>query len=214
MNGWDWTPVPGATNASFALTNVDSFVDGTLVGVWTTNAIGESLWLGPAELAVYPMFVTIPASGSSGSASRYPATINVFGQPTNLASVKVTLAGLSFQRSADLDILLVSPSGTNIMLMSHVGGTNGVSNAILIFEQGQSRPPILNSIPSFQDSHYEPSNYAQTNSLPNAPPGPYSTSLYDLNGNDPNGVWRLYIYDDRQGGIGSLSGSWKLDFTF
>jgi subtilisin-like proprotein convertase family protein len=219
MNGWDWTLVAGATNSSFVMTNVDSWVDGTFASVYVTDTTGESLWLGRselerAELVVYPMFVTIPASGSSGPASRYPMTINVFDQPTNLASVIVTNWDLSHTHSADLDILLVSPSGTNIMLMSHVGGTNGVSHANLVFKQWQQLPPQAGPIPSGVATIYSPSNYALTNSLPNAPPGPYSTSLDDLVGSNPNGIWKLYIYDDRQGGVGSLSGSWQLGFTF
>jgi hypothetical protein len=215
MTNWLWLPTE--TNSSLVITNVDSFVDWTLVSVLLTNATGESLWLGPASLEVIPLSMRIPASSYSsgpGPAERYPATINVFGQPTNLASMKVTLFDLSHGHSADLDILLVSPSGTNIMLMSHVGGTNGVSGATLIFEQGQSLPPTSSPIPSAWTSRYEPSNYGNITNMPGAPSGPYSTSLYDLIGDNPNGTWKLYIYDDHQAGIGSLSGSWRLDFTF
>ncbi len=204
----------GATNSTFVMTNVDSWVDGTRAMVTVTNAIGENLWLGPGELFVAPLAITIPSSGSSGLASRYPAIINVFGQPTNLASIAVSLWDLSHQHSADLDILLVSPSGTNIMLMSHAGSTNAVSHANIVFQQWQPLPPESGPIPSALTTSYSPSNYAQTNSLPNAPPGPYSSSLDDLWGTNPNGVWRMYIYDDKQGGLGQLAGSWDLVLGF
>jgi hypothetical protein len=219
MNGWEWTLLAGGTHTELVISNVDSFIDWTQVGVLVTDAAEETLWLGPAELQVVPWPIVIPGSGSSGPASRYPATINVFGQPTNLASVAVTLWDLSHTRSADLGILLVSPTGTNIMLMSRAGGTNGVSQADVVFEAGWSPPSQFNAIPSETKSKYSPCNYEPINQIPqvgtNPPPaGPYTINLDRLVGTDPNGIWKLYIYDDRQGGAGHLSGSWQLDFTF
>ena len=64
---------------------------------------------------------------------------------------------------------------------------------------------------------YNPSNYGQkTPQIPfGLPAGSYSSSLDDLKGDDPNGTWQLYIYDDVQsGGVGQLYGSWSLDLTF
>jgi subtilisin-like proprotein convertase family protein len=229
MNDWDWTLVPGATNSEFIMTNVDSWVGGyldsddtfhwTRTSVFVTDATGESLWLGPASLYVWPLPIGIP---SLGSASRYPAIIDVFGQPTNLSKLKVTLFNLTHGRSSDLNILLVSPSGTNIMLMSHAGGTNALSEANLVFKADGSAPPSSDRIPSGQTSYYEPSNYGpygQSTPLPGAPAGRYSTDFGDLAGGDPNGFWRLYIYDDRSGMTGQVSGSsaqgtWQLHLEF
>jgi subtilisin-like proprotein convertase family protein len=217
MNEWEWTLVPGQTNAELVMTNVDSWLDGTLASVFVTGATGESLWLGPGELNMIPLTMRIPDSGSIGPAERYPATITVFGQPTNLASVTVTLWDLSHTHSADLEILLVSPFGTNIMLMSDVGGTNGVSNADIAFQQYWSPPsqagPIL--APGQYYVTYGPSNDGGVTQLPGAPTGPYSADLSDVQGHNPNGVWKLYIYDDYQpGGVGQITGSWTLHFTF
>jgi hypothetical protein len=124
MNSRDWEEVAGATNSTFVMANVDSWVDWTLAGVEVTSATGESVWLNPpwfapARLDVAPLIAFLPASGNSGAASRYPMTINVFGQPTNLNSVVVTLWGLSHTRSADLSCLLLSPSGKSIILTRH-----------------------------------------------------------------------------------------------
>lgn len=211
----NWAQLPGATHSTFTVTNVDSWVDWAMVTALVTNANGESLWLGPAFLEVWPLDMALPVSGSSGPASRYPAVINVFGQPTNLASATITLSGLSHTRSADLNLLLVSPSNKKIMLMSNAGGTNGVAGATLEFRQNWPAPPTSTAIPSWQTSHYEPRNYGGKTQLPGAPAGPYSIRLDDLAGDDPNGQWRLYIYDDVQpGGVGQLTGSWRLDFSF
>ena len=211
----NWVQVAGATNGSFTLTNVDSFVDWAMASCLVSNSTGERLWLGPAQLAVVPLTIHLPSSGSIGQAERYPATIHVFGQPTNLATVTVTLRSLSHARSADLAVLLVSPTGTNIMLMSKAGGTNGASNVTLIYSQQlQSLPPESSAIPSNQSSGNLPSNYEGVSNLPGAPSGQYSTNLYELVGTDPNGTWKLYIYDYRQGGLGQLQDTWQLNFTF
>jgi hypothetical protein len=101
------------------------------------------------------------------------------------------------------------------MLMSNVGGTNGVAGATLSFKQNWSLPPTSDAIPSWQTLYYGPSNHGQQTQLPGAPSGPYSVRLDDLNGDDPNGTWKLYIYDGTQlGGVGQISGSWWLDMTF
>jgi hypothetical protein len=211
--------VAGETNVTFAVSNVDSWVNGTVASCIVSNGNGEVLELGPAFLDVYRAFVTIPASGSAGAASSYPLSINVFGQPTNLNSVVVGLWGLTSTRSADLNLLLLSPSGRRVILMSNVGGTNSVSNADIAYRQSGSFPvqadPILPSGQFFVI--LKPSNYGQkTPETPfGLPAGPYSSSLLDLQGDDPNGIWKLYIYDDvHPGGTGQLTGSWQLDFDF
>jgi hypothetical protein len=221
--------VPGATNSTFTITNVDSWLDWTTnwtaVSCLVTNGNGESLWLGPAELGVNPLEIYIPATNYAsgpGPASRYPAVINVFGQPTNFnqVSVTVTLHSLTHGRSSDLEILLVSPSGKGIMLMSDAGGiNNGVSAATLVFWQGANQyPPESSPIPSNQTSYYKPYNYGGVTQMPQVgadpPPATFSATLDSLNYDNPNGRWKLYIYDNHQGGLGRLTDSWELHFDF
>ena len=43
---------------------------------------------------------------------------------------------------------------------------------------------------------------------------PYLDALEYLQGIDPNGTWKLYIYDDQSGGGGWLQGSWELKFHY
>jgi len=219
MAAWDWAELAGETNATYRMTNVDTWVEGTLVKARVVGGTGESIWIDAAELFVGAVGINLPESGFSGPASRYPSTIHVFGQPANINSVVVTLWGLSHSRSADLNLLLLSPSGKRIILMSNVGGTNGVSNASITFRQGWAPPghtdPLLQ--PNQYYVQYGPSNYgAKTPQIPfGLPVGPYSSDLQDLQGDNPNGDWELYIHDDLQpGGRGELVGSWSLEFTF
>jgi hypothetical protein len=214
-----WALVPAASGPQLVLTNVDLWDDWTMVSASVSNAAGETVWLGPALLSVYPLSIRIPGTGSSGAAERYPATVNVRGEPTNgLSRVEVTLHGLRHAYPADLDILLVSPSGAKIMLMSDAGGDIGVTNATLVFHplwQGYAFPPDLGSIPSNLTIDYSTSNYGDIETqLPGAPSEPYSTDLNDLLGTNPNGVWYLYIYDDKAGGTGVLQDSWGLKFFY
>lgn len=223
----NWVEVAGATNATFTLTNVDYWLawetNTTRAMCRVSNGNGETLWLGPAYLYVRPLLIDIPASGTFGAASRYPVTMNVFGQPTNFNSVRVevTLWGLSHNRSADVSLLVVSPQGKSIMLMSNVGGNNGVTGAILRFAQGWSQPSQSAAIPSGGPWPFGPSNYGQVTQMPQVgsdpPPthtGTYSVNLYDLEHDDPNGIWKLYIYDSVQGASGSLAESWEVGLKF
>ena len=221
MQPWDWTLLAGETNASLVLSNVDLWDDWTWVSVSVSNAAGETLWLGPAVLSVYPLPIAIPGAGSMGPAQRYPATIRVRGEPTNgLSRVEVVLRNLRHAYPADLDILLVSPSGAKIMLMSDAGSSFVVTNATLVFHpnwEGYPAPPESSAIPSNQESHYRASNYGEQESqLPGAPPGPYSDDLDLLLLTDPspNGVWKLYIYDDKTSHTGIVQDSWTLRFYY
>jgi hypothetical protein len=171
-----WTLIQGATNAELVLSGVDQWDSGTLISAVASNAAAQVLQFGPADLSVYPLPIGIPAIGSSGPAERYPATINVRCEPTNgLSRVEVTLHSLTHSYPADLDILLVSPSGAKIMLMSDAGSSFGVTNATLVFHpewQGNSIPPETTAIPSGQVSEYRCRNYGdQETQVPGAPGG-------------------------------------------
>jgi hypothetical protein len=171
-----WALVQEETSCQLLLTNLDQYEDTTLVSVVVSNAAGQILQFGPAMLSVYAKSMLLPATGSSGQAERYPATINVRGEPTNgLSRVEVTLHNLAHSYPADLDILLVSPSGAKIMLMSDAGASFAVTNATLVFHpewQGNSIPPETTAIPSGQVSEYRCRNYGdQETQVPGAPGG-------------------------------------------
>jgi subtilisin-like proprotein convertase family protein len=232
----NFTEVPGATNLDFTITNVSpwvgSYVDAngvvhfTEVACLVTNGTGESYWLGPAYLDVVAPTDYIPAIGhatNSGPATRYPITNHVFGLPTNFnsVSVSVTLLDLTHSRSADISMLLVSPLGKQIMLMSDVGGNNGVSGASILFQHSSPEPVQTDAIPPGVTSTYGPSNYGQVSQMPrdgtDPPPlhtGNYSIDLDTASHDDPNGDWKLYIYDRYNNANGHLSGSWQLNCYF
>lgn len=157
-----------------------------------------------------------PASGQA--ASLYPSPITVAGEIGVVQRVSVTMNGFSHAFPADVDFLLVSPSGRKTILMSDFGaGSPGVSNIYVTLDDYASRP-----IPStvtgntgvpFVTGSYRPANSGTTDlfSAP-APAAPYTYTLSAFNGDNPNGTWNLYIIDDANLDGGSISGGWTLTF--
>jgi subtilisin-like proprotein convertase family protein len=152
---------------------------------------------------------TIPATGNSGISSLYPSTINVSGVTGPVTKVVARLNGLSHTWPDDLDVLLVSPAGQKVMLMSDGGGGNSISGLTLTFDDEASG--ALPDSSAIVSGTYRPTDFAagETMTAP-APAGPYSTAMSSFNGYSPNGTWSLYILDDQNPDKGSLSGGWTL----
>lgn len=157
-----------------------------------------------------------PASGQA--ASVYPSPITVSGEVGVIQRVSVTINGLSHAFPADVDFLLVSPSGRKSVLMSDFGaGSPGVSNINVTLDDYADRP-----IPStvtgttgvpFVTGSYRPANSGTTDLFPApAPAAPYTYTLSAFNGDLPNGTWNLYIIDDANLDGGTISGGWTITF--
>lgn len=157
-----------------------------------------------------------PASGQA--ASLYPAPVVVSGEVGVVQRVSVTLNGFSHAFPADVDFLLVSPSGRKAVLMSDFGaGSPGVSNINVTLDDYAARPvPSTvtgNTGVPFVTGTYRPANSGTTDLFPApAPAAPYVYTLSAFNGDSPNGTWNLYIIDDANLDGGSISGGWTIDF--
>lgn len=117
-------------------------------------------------------------------------TLDVSSVPGAIDSLTVLL-DISHLNVADLDVFLVSPSGTRVELFTDVGssGNNFVGTML-------------------DDAASTPINFAS------APfTGTFSPegSLSDFVGEDPTGLWTLEITDDNAGTSGTLDG-WALTF--
>jgi uncharacterized repeat protein (TIGR01451 family) len=146
-------------------------------------------------------------------ASPYPSTIDVSCVSGPLTDVAVTLNNFTHTYAADMDILLVSPSGQAVMLMSDAGGANRLDHASIGFSD--AGPKFLPEGSAMSSGVYRPTDYSPDDNMPvPAPLGPYGTSLAALNGTDPNGTWSLYVVDDALADIGSISGGWSLMLTW
>ncbi|HEY9402983.1 MAG TPA: proprotein convertase P-domain-containing protein [Pyrinomonadaceae bacterium] len=152
-----------------------------------------------------------PRVGGVAPAAPYPSTIAVAGLTGTVTKVTVTLNNYSHAFPNDVDMLLVGPGGRKVLLISDVGGTLPVSNRTFTLDDAAEA-----TIPTgIADGTYRPSNSGTGDSFPApAPPGPHSDPqlLSVFNGQNPNGVWSLYVVDDAGTDAGSIGG-WTLNIT-
>ncbi len=153
-------------------------------------------------------------TGAAQNASIYPWNISVSGLPTTGVTVEsVTINGITHTFPDDLDILLQSPTGTNVILMSDAGAGDNITGLTYTFKDGEVSLQDAVTNPS---GTYSPSNYTGTGDETWSAPGPGgltqpSPALSMFTGN-VNGVWKLLIRDDETGDAGSI-GSWSITFT-
>lgn len=151
--------------------------------------------------------IPIPDSGPS---SNYPSQIPVNDQFGLVSGVQVTLTNFSHTAPDDVDLVLVSPSGSSVVLMSDVGGTNPVSNVNLVFDDtAAASMPDSGTITT---GTYKPTDFETGDVFPApAPAGPATgRTLSALNGTNGNGSWRLFLVDDAGNNAGNISGGWYI----
>ncbi len=157
--------------------------------------------------------ISIP---DSGPGVPYPSTINVSGVSGLVGKVTVTLSNINHTFPDDVDILLVAPAGQSVLLMSHAGDGDAVSNVSLTFDDaaaGQLPPASQISSGTFRPSGFDPGSVVFPNAvapLRNPPPPPYGNSLSLFNGTNANGPWSLYVLDSSPGDQGVILGGWSL----
>ena len=152
--------------------------------------------------------ITIPTIGSG---SPYPSTISVTGVPAvSNITVKVSV---THPYISDLDLLLVSPSGKKIMLLSDAGGGSSITATTLSFSPRSYLPSFPSSWTASSGTNFRPTDNFVGDTMPApAPAGPYTDPLSSLLGIPGNGVWSLYAVDDESPDGGSIQ-SWSLEFN-
>jgi subtilisin-like proprotein convertase family protein len=146
----------------------------------------------------------------SGPASLYPSNISIAGLPGVVTDVQVILEDFSHVAPDDVDLLLVSPGGRSVVVMSDVGGSGAVTNVDLILDDN-----VVGSLPDngpLVSGTFKPTNIGTGDSFPSPAPAspPSGETLAALDGINPNGTWSLYAVDDASGNTGSITGGWSL----
>jgi subtilisin-like proprotein convertase family protein len=156
--------------------------------------------------------------GVRGRASAYSSNITASGLTGAVTDVNVTLTGLNHLNPDDIDILLVSPAGKKILLLSDAGGTTDVVSANLTFDDAAAAG-IPDAGPMVTAT-VRPTNFGTGDTIPDVPPiypnsatAGGATLASAFNGTEPNGTWRLYIVDDATTSAGSLASGWSIDIT-
>ena len=113
---------------------------------------------------------------------------------------------------SDVDVLLVSPSGQKVVVMSSAGGGHSVTGVNLNFDDAAtSSLPASDPLVS---GTFLPTDYAPGGVFYGpAPAGSQGVNLANFNGFDPNGNWALYVYDHSAGDAGYIAGGWSLTLT-
>ncbi len=164
--------------------------------------------------------VNMPAGqpgSTSGNFGPYPSTVVVSGLPTTGVQVaSINFNGISHTWSSDLDIVLVSPTGVPVILLSDAAGGNDYINANIVFRNGFPNIPAVNPIPS---GTYSPTNLADfggaSDNFPAPGPGTLTQganpTLSSFVGN-LNGTWQLYGLDQVGGDFGKID-NWSITFA-
>jgi hypothetical protein len=158
-------------------------------------------------------YIGIPGSGTAGVGAPYPSSIVVSGVPGVVSKVTATLVGLNHTYAPDVGVLLVGPTGTNVVLVSYCGGTNPFDDLTLTFDD--SAASLLPNTEQITSGTYKPSNYdiPESSFLPPAPPFFYGPALSAFNETNPNGTWSLYAEDRLGSDVGYLASGWRLSIT-
>ena len=155
-------------------------------------------------------------SGGPTVAAPSPSVITVSAGSETVSKVTVTLHGLTHTCPGDLNVLLVAPNGSSVVLIAQTGSCEEPTGDVTFDDAAAA---------SFADSNLDaagtwrpaqdtlvvtPGECDWTGSLVSpAPAGPYGTTLASLTGGPASGTWKLYIEDGCGGDSGELA-SWSL----
>jgi len=159
----------------------------------------------------------VPTTSNTGTitindhsaASPYPSEISVSGLTEPISGLTVTLHDLAHAYPADISVLLVGPTGINVVLMANTGGLAPVSNINLTFMDGA---PAILQLAELATGTYGPSAFGVPTFPAPAPGTPYGNMLSAFNGTDGNGAWKLYVIDGTPSDSGQIAGGWSLNF--
>lgn len=151
-------------------------------GIWTLE-ITDNFFLDQGTLNSWSLDIT--------SQSTTTSTVKIAGATGAITDIDVTV-DIDHTFDGDLDVVLVSPSGTRVQLFADVGGSgDNFTNTTL---DDEANTAITNGVAPFT-GRFRPEG-----------------SLAALDGEDPNGIWTLEIQDTSFLDEGTLNG-WSLAMT-
>jgi subtilisin-like proprotein convertase family protein len=203
-------------------------------GTWSLYAVDDQIPAAGSTNSGWSLMITTSSSpqqtftnsnhiGLDDTVTRatpYGSSITVSGMTGVISNLRVTVTGLSHGFPQEVDVLLVSPNGRSLILLSDAG-TSSINNVNLTFDDSAAGGVSQTSVTS---GTYKPTNYSDGlfengDAFPSpAPLRPYieqfSPQLSSFNGFNPNGDWRLLVTDDTgNSNSGMIAGGWSLDIT-
>lgn len=149
-------------------------------------------------------------------ASPYPGVKFVTGGPASITKVTVSLNRWNHGNYAECYFLLVSPSGTSVLIVGKVmdAAFDSFERLFVVDDDAASPFPEFSRPATIGPHTYQPTLYGPQITFPSpAPAGPYATTLATFAGEDANGAWNLYVCDNQAVNGGYLSNGWDLTIS-
>lgn len=153
-------------------------------------------------------YTRVPLTGTGSSGETSVVMSKEVKLPRPIADVDVVLKDLSHRFPDDLDILLVSPTGSAVVLMSEVCASVSLLRSNFRFDD--AAPTMLPDGFNIAECQAASASVKPTDAesietaIAGAPNGPYSPTLGVFNGQNASGTWRLYLLDDQGGAEGYI----------
>jgi len=164
--------------------------------------------------------MNVPGSGDEGPANPYPAAVEVSGfRNGTITNITVQIDGLRHTAVADIDILLAArhlPGLTAFIMSDAAGGSVTAPGITLVFDDAS--PVLLPVNGPLTSGTYQPTNIDDGGSdgdiFPAPAPAPNGNSFLSVfKGQNPNGIWELWVLDDTDDDTGKIAGGWSLEIT-
>ena len=140
----------------------------------------------------------------------YPSSVRVTCVPRPVNRATVTLRGFTHPYPDDVDVMLTSPNGQCVILMSDSGDGRFANNVNITLDD--SAAAALPDAAQLFTGTFRPGNYdtdADVFPVP-APKLPPANTLSALAGGEANGFWSLFVVDDFQLDGGAINNGWVL----
>jgi subtilisin-like proprotein convertase family protein len=140
----------------------------------------------------------------------YPSSVRVTCVPRPVNRATVTLRGFTHRYPDDVDVMLASPNGQCVILMSDSGDGRFANNVNITLDD--SAAAALPDAAQLFTGTFRPGNYdtdADVFPVP-APKLPPANTLSALAGGEANGFWSLFVVDDFQLDGGAINNGWVL----
>ncbi len=187
-----------------------------LLGSATLGLGLTTLAMPAANAVVFPLANTNTITvADNAAANPYPSSISAYGLSTVVTDVNVTLSGITHGFPRDLDVELVSPQGTAVVLMSDACAFSMTGQSVTFDDAAAAAMPAAPAAAC--SGSYKPTNLVDVDPDTWAV-APTGLSLAAFNGENPNGTngisgWRLYVRDDEAVGAGTIANGWSIQIT-
>jgi subtilisin-like proprotein convertase family protein len=210
-----WSPIAGLfVDAAATTPYIGNATDSVWVwsspaGVYTYQVVNQGLPMPPLAFS-NTTAIAIPVGGA---ATAYPASLTVSGLPATGVSIKsIVLNNFSHTKSEDVDIVLQSPTGQNMILMSDVGSGNTTNATYTFMDSGAA----MSITAANATGTYKPTNNGTPDNFPAPGPGSIAQTAPAINtftGN-LNGTWKLFVLDDDgTADQGAIAGGYTINFN-